>query len=89
MIPTSVLHRDEGSSQVKGKDAIGDENSRRKCKGTCNTMWKLGVQRGEALQGETPQKCVQYASIPVAQSKQINRDKGNREKQHNYVNELP
>eukprot|EP00972_Heterocapsa_arctica_P092699 13670668-Heterocapsa_arctica.AAC.1 len=44
---------------------------------------------GEALEGETPQKCVQGASIPDAQSKRSIRDRGNREKQHIYVNVLP
>eukprot|EP00972_Heterocapsa_arctica_P026540 3908552-Heterocapsa_arctica.AAC.1 len=52
-------------------------------------MEARGVQRGEALQAETPQKCVQYGSIPSAQSKRSNRERRNREKLHNYVNGLP
>eukprot|EP00972_Heterocapsa_arctica_P112632 16432892-Heterocapsa_arctica.AAC.1 len=52
-------------------------------------MEARGVQRGEAHQGETPQKCVQYASIPSAQSRRNDRDRRSREKQHNYVTGLP
>eukprot|EP00972_Heterocapsa_arctica_P044847 6617529-Heterocapsa_arctica.AAC.1 len=58
-------------------------------RGTCKCQMEArGAQRGSS-QGETPQKCEQYTSIPSSHSKRSNSDRRNREKQHNYVTELP
>eukprot|EP00972_Heterocapsa_arctica_P096683 14263952-Heterocapsa_arctica.AAC.1 len=72
----------EGKTMYRLKDTYPDthpwKSRRRNAKGDVQVdkveIW--GAQGG-AYQGKTPQKCVQYASIPSAQSKRINRDRRN------------